>query len=188
MRGRSKPTFDDCEPGRAHGLPIHVHRPAAVLVRVLAHNLVDLQSSQGQGNRVTLPSSVTTHGYVLGTDMSLSSGSSQCSSGKTEAKQNLDHPGGNTSCAIRGRRSCSFRVWGIWTRAPRPLPGTSGCGALAGHRTSLNLSVFTYNVRIIHPQRSEWLGFNEILCAVWLAQGPAHSRVSMTGSYKYLSW
>lgn len=53
MREGDKPTFDDQEPRGARGLAVDIHCSAAVQVRVLARQLVDLRRGPGQGNRAS---------------------------------------------------------------------------------------------------------------------------------------
>lgn len=50
-----EPTFNDQEPGGARGFSIHVHCCAAVHVRVLTRQLVDLQRGQDQGTGLAPP-------------------------------------------------------------------------------------------------------------------------------------
>lgn len=53
--GAGRPTFNDREPRRARGLSVGIHGSAAVHVRVLAGQLIDLQRGRRQGNRASPP-------------------------------------------------------------------------------------------------------------------------------------
>lgn len=149
--GGDRPTFDDGEPRRAHGFSIRVHGCAAVHVRVLARQLVDLQRGPGQGLGQHFPGlRLWTRLCARGTDPPATAGPPR---GRGLA---LPSQAGRAGFSRPGRRGLTcpcraFRAIGL---------------------TCLNLRFFTSTVKMIRSKHSEWSGRNGIISATWLAQGP----------------
>lgn len=151
--GGDRPTFDDGEPRRAHGFSIRVHGCAAVHVRVLARQLVDLQRGPGQGPGQRFPGlRLWTRLCVRGTDPPATAGPPR---GRGPA---LPSQAGRAGFSRPGRRGLT-----------RPCRAFRAIGL-----TCLNLRFFTstVTVKMIHSKHSEWSGRNGIISATWLAQGP----------------
>lgn len=149
--GGDRPTFDDGEPRRAHGFSIRVHGCAAVHVRVLARQLVDLQRGPGQGLGQHFPGlRLWTRLCARGTDPPATAGPPR---GRGPA---LPSQAGRAGFSQPGRRGLT-----------RPCRAFRAVGL-----TCLNLRFFTSTVKMIRSKHSEWSGRNGIISATWLAQGP----------------